>query len=51
MFELFTAIDNVRAQARSKLGNRSIDNVLRQAVPFGSQRFTQKVQVWILRPE
>ena len=27
MFEMFTAIGNARAQARSKLGNRSIDNV------------------------
>ena len=42
---MFIAIGNARAQARSKLGNRSIDNVLRQAVPFCSQRFTQKVQV------
>ena len=40
-----SGIGNARAQARSKLGDRSIDNVLRQIVPFGIQRFTQMVQV------
>ena len=40
-----SGIGNTRAQAQSKLGDRSIYNVLRLLVPFGSQRFTQMFQV------
>ena len=40
-----TAGDIMAMHARLKLGDRSIDNVLRQPVPFGSQRFTHLDQI------